>query len=127
MTFNYALISRVLIALLFVVAGIQKIMQFSGTALYIGSLGVPFPEVATALVILVEVPIALAYAWGYRVCYTGGALVAFTVIATILAHRDIQAGMNLVMALKNIAIIGGILATTGACSCQRCMVLNPKA
>ena len=126
MKINYALISRVLIALLFVVAGVQKIMGFAGTAGYIGSLGLPFPEVLTALVILIEVPVALAYAWGYRVCITGGILVAFTVITTILVHRDFSMGANMVMALKNIAIIGGILATTGTCSCGRCEVLNPK-
>ncbi len=126
MKINYPLISRVLIALLFVVAGVQKIMGFAGTAGYIGSLGLPFPEVLTALVILIEVPVALAYAWGYRVCITGGILVAFTVITTILVHRDFSMGANMVMALKNIAIIGGILATTGTCSCGRCEVLNPK-
>lgn len=126
MKINYPLLSRVLIALLFVVAGVQKLMGFDGTAMYIGSLGVPLPVIATVLVILVEIPVALAYAWGYRVCITGGILVGFTVLATILAHRDIATGMNLIMVLKNIAIVGGILATTGTCSCGRCEDLNPK-
>lgn len=126
MKINYPLLSRVLIALLFVVAGVQKLMGFDGTVMYIGSLGVPLPVIATVLVILVEIPVALAYAWGYRVCITGGILVGFTVLATILAHRDIATGMNLIMVLKNIAIVGGILATTGTCSCGRCEDLNPK-
>lgn len=126
MKINYPLLSRVLIALLFVVAGVQKLMGFDGTVMYVGSLGVPLPVIATVLVILVEIPVALAYAWGYRVCITGGILVGFTVLATILAHRDIATGMNLIMVLKNIAIVGGILATTGTCSCGRCEDLNPK-
>lgn len=126
MKFNYPIISRVLIALLFVVAGYQKVTGFDGTVAYVDSLGVPFAAVAVVLAILIEIPIAIAYAWGYRVCITGGILVAFTVLATVLVHRDINAGVNLVMALKNIAIIGGILATTGACSCGRCYELNPK-
>ena len=127
MKINYALLSRVLIALLFVVAGIQKMMGFNEVVAYIGSLGVPLPMIATIIVILIEVPVALAYAYGYRVCITGGILVGFTVLATILAHRDFSIGANMVMALKNIAIIGGILATTGVCSCQRCMVKDtPK-
>lgn len=127
MKFNYPLISRILIALLFVVAGIQKVMGFAGTVTYVESLGVPFPVFAVLLVIIIEVPIALAYAWGYRVCVTGGLLVAFTVLATVLAHRDFNAGVNMIMALKNIAIIGGILATTGTCSCGRCYGLSGKA
>lgn len=126
MKINYPLLSRVLIALLFVVAGVQKLMDFAGTAGFIGSLGVPMATLATALVIIIEIPVALAYAWGYRVCLTGGILVAFTVLATLLAHRDISQAMNLLMALKNVAIIGGILATTGTCSCGRCEVLNPQ-
>ncbi|MFA5132299.1 MAG: DoxX family protein [Candidatus Paceibacterota bacterium] len=145
MKFNYALTSRILIALLFVVAGLQKLginifapstilsslgsigESFNNTAVAIGTLGIPLVSLVTALVIIIEIPVAIAYAWGYRVCITGGILVAFTVVATVLVHRDINSGMNLVMALKNIAIIGGILATTGACSCGRCYTLNPKA
>jgi putative oxidoreductase len=126
MHINYPLLSRVLIALLFVVAGVQKIMGFDGTVTYVGSLGVPLPMIATILIIIAEIPVALAYAWGYKIRITGGILVGFTVIATFLAHRDIATGMNLIMALKNVAIIGGILATTGTCSCGRCEVLNPK-
>ena len=126
MKLNYPLISRILIATLFVVAGVQKIMSFSDTVGYIDSLGVPFAAGITVLVILIETLVAVAYAWGYRVCYTGGILVAFTVVATVLVHGHVASPMDLITVLKNVAIIGGILATTGACSCDRCSVLNPK-
>lgn len=127
MKFNYALLSRVFIALLFVVAGIQKALNFqgpTGTVSFMDSLGIPLPVVATVIVILIEVVVAGLYAYGYRVCYTGGILVAFTVLATVLVHRDFSIPMNVMMALKNLAIIGGILATTGVCSCQRCTVVT---
>ena len=126
MKINYPLVSRILIALLFVIAGVQKITGFAGTVLFVGSLGVPFPVVVTVLSILIELPVAIAYAWGYRVCYTGGILAAYTFLTIVLVHRDIGAGINLIMALKNLAIIGGILATTGSCSCGRCSALNSK-
>lgn len=126
MNLHLPLISRVLIAVLFVAAGVQKAMNFQGTSQMMASLGLPMPAVVAALVILIEVPIALAYAWGYKVRYTGGILAAFTFLTIVLVHRDFSNGMNMVMALKNLAIIGGILATTGACSCNRCDVLNPK-
>lgn len=109
MTKYYGLISRSLIALLFVVAGVQKAMDFANTTAGVASLGVPAATLATILVIVIEVPVALAFAWGYKVKETGWALVAFTALATLLVHRDIGMGMNLVMALKNIAIIGGIM------------------
>ena len=124
MKINYALISRSLIALLFVVAGINKIMGFEGTVGYINSLGVPLPALAAILVIIVEVPIALMFAWGYKVKETGYALIAFTVIATLLAHRDMF-GADMVMVLKNIAIVGGIMAAI-ACMCGNCTTHNKR-
>jgi putative oxidoreductase len=144
MKINYALTSRILIALLFVVAGLQKLginifapstiigalpnmgAAFTGTAGFIGTLGIPMPVLATIIILIIEIPVAIAYAWGYRVCYTGGALVAFVLLVTLIVHRDFSNATNLVMALKNMAIVGGILATTGICSCQRCVKLNPK-
>ena len=41
-------IGRILIALLFVPSGFGKIAGFAGTAGYIASKGVPFPELAAA-------------------------------------------------------------------------------
>ncbi len=120
MKINYALISRILIALLFVVAGVQKIIGFQMIVGYIGSLGVPLPVIATALVIIIEVPVAIAFAWGYRTCIMGMILIAFTLVATLLVHRDFAVAPNMVMALKNIAIIGGIMAAIMACDCGKC-------
>lgn len=124
MKINYALISRSLIALLFVVAGINKIMGFEGVVGYVGSLGVPLPMIATILVILIEIPVALMFAWGYKVKETGYTLIAFTILLTLLAHRDMF-GADMVMVLKNIAIIGGIIAAI-ACVCKDCAVHGKK-
>ena len=119
MKINYGLVSRSLIALLFVVAGIQKILHFGDTVTAITAIHVPFAVLATLIVIIVEVPVALAFAWGYRVCIMGWTLVAYTVLVTILVHGNLQ-GINLIMALKNIAIIGGILLATHGCDCGVC-------
>jgi putative oxidoreductase len=125
MKINYACVSRSLIALLFVVAGVQKVMSFSGITGFVGSLpgfaGLGSPmiaTIATVLVIIIEIPVALAFAWGYRICTTGMILIGFTVLATILVHNNLPADM--VMVLKNIAIIGGILAATSSCNCGKC-------
>lgn len=125
MKINYAFISRSLIALLFVVAGVQKVMSFSGITGFVGSLplfsGLSSPiiaTIATALVIIIEIPVALLFAWGYRLCTTGMILIGFTIAATVLVHNNFPADM--VMVLKNIAIIGGILAATMACTCGKC-------
>ena len=116
------LLSRVLIALLFVVAGYQKLMGFEGFTGMITSLGLPIPMIVAAIGVTIEIPVALLYAWGYKVRWTGGILAAWTLLTIVFVHNDFPA--QLITALKNLAIVGGILATTGACSCNRCDVLN---
>lgn len=125
MKINYSFVSRSLIALLFVVAGVQKAMSFTGMSGFVGSLpgfsDISSPMVAmiaTAIVIIIEVPLALAFAWGYRLCTTGMILIGFTVLATALVHNHWP--MDMVMILKNIAIIGGILGATTMCGCGKC-------
>jgi putative oxidoreductase len=120
MKINYAFVSRSLIALLFVFAGVQKLMEFSGMTTYIGSLGVPLATIVTALVIVIEIPVALAFAWGYRVCAMGSILIGFTILTILVVHHDLNVASNIMMALKNIAIIGGIMATIQACGCEKC-------
>lgn len=116
---NLALVSRSLIALLFVVAGIQKAMHFSETVSSVAALHVPFATLATIIVIFIEVPVALAFAWGYKTCITGWTLIAFTALVTLLVHGNLQ-GLNFIMALKNVAIIGGLLLAAYGCDCGVC-------
>lgn len=123
MKMSYSCVARSLIALLFVVAGYNKLTSFDATAGFIGSLTGTSGMVASllaVLVILVEIPVAIAFAWGYRLCTSGMILIAFTVVATVLVHNHLPA--DLVMILKNIAIIGGILSATCMCSCGKCPV-----
>ncbi len=116
------LVSRSLIALLFVIAGVQKLMNFGATSENIASLGLPAAGLVTLLVIIIEIPVAVAFAYGYKKCATGGTLIAFTVLATLLVHRDWSNSLNMIMSLKNLAVIGGILAVIGGCDCGKCPV-----
>jgi putative oxidoreductase len=123
----YALVSRSLIALLFVVAGIQKIMAFKQTSGFIATL-VPasLAMIVTVLVIVIEIVVALAFAWGYRVCLMGWILAGFTVLATVLVHRDFSVGPNMIMSLKNLAIVGGLLLASAGCGCGTCPASKAK-
>jgi putative oxidoreductase len=109
------LIGRILIAALFLVAGVGKIMGFAGTAGYMAKLGFPAPEVMTALAIVVEAGGAILLIIGWKTRWVAWALVIFTVIATLAAHRfweipDAAQMMNQrIHFLKNLAIIGGLL------------------
>jgi putative oxidoreductase len=111
---NWDTLSRVFIAILFVFAGWGKLNSFEGTTGYIASTlktGQITPAI-TALVIFIEIVVALVYAYGkYKKDVMAYILIAFTVLATIFFHSDLSVNTNVIMALKNLAIVGGIFAT----------------
>ena len=49
-----ALLGRVLLALIFVLAGFQKLFDFAGTIGYMEAAGLPLPTLAAIIAILVE-------------------------------------------------------------------------
>ena len=109
-----ALIGRILVAFLFVPAGFSKLMNFSGTAGYIGSVGLPLPELGAAVAIVVEIGVGLAFLVGYKTRIAALVLAAFTLAASIFFHAFWSApeAMKMVATLlftKNIAVVGGLL------------------
>ena len=117
----FALAGRLLLALVFLPAGISKISGFAGTAGYIASKGLPLPEAGAAIAIAVEVigGLALIAGWGTR--WAALVLAVFTLVASYFFHNywtlpvDQQMIQQL-MFFKNIGIVGGllILAAHGA-------------
>jgi putative oxidoreductase len=108
------LIGRLLLALLFLPAGISKITGFAGTAGYIGSAGLPMPELGAVIAILVEVGGSLALIAGFGTRIAALALAVFTLVATFVFHNfwavpPDQAMMQQLMFYKNIAVVGGLL------------------
>jgi putative oxidoreductase len=115
------LVGRLLLALLFLPAGISKISGFADTVGYIQSGGLPAPQLAAAVAIAIEVGGALALIAGFGTRWAALALAAFTLIATIAFHNfwGVPADMVMMQQLmffKNIAVIGGLLtlAANGA-------------
>lgn len=112
---HYGTIARVLIALMFVVAGVQKLQNFSMFAEGVGTnLGLPLPQVVAALVIFIEIVVAAAFAYGYKVKETAYILIGFVVLTIVLVHNPMKDAGQLGAALKNLALIGGLLAA-GCC------------
>ena len=108
------LVGRILIAALFIPAGIGKIGGFAGTAGYIASKGLPMPQVGAALAIIVEVGVAAALLVGWRTRWAALILALFTLVAAFIFHNywampaDQQMGQSINF-WKNIAIVGGLL------------------
>ena len=104
-----ALVGRVLLALLFVLAGYSKLTGIAGTAGWFGSIGIPFPTVVAVLVGLLELVGGLAIFIGYQTRIAALALAAFTVGATLIAHLDFSDQMQVLLFQKNLSITGGLL------------------
>jgi putative oxidoreductase len=112
-----ALIGRVLLAWLFVPAGWGKIMGFSGTAGYIASKGIPFPEVCAALAVAAELGLGLMLLFGLKARWAALGLALFVAVITPLFHNywampEAQQMMQKQAFNKNLAILGGLLLVT---------------
>jgi putative oxidoreductase len=110
------LVGRLLMASLFLVAGVPKALQGygGGFAKYLGSMGVPYPEVVGILAVGVEVLLPVALILGIFPRISALILIAFTLVATGLAHRfwefpEAAQQAQMTQFLKNIAIVGGLL------------------
>jgi putative oxidoreductase len=109
-----SLIGRLLLAALFLPAGISKIGGFAGTAGYIASKGLPLPEVGAAIAVAVEILGGLALILGFGTRLAALALALFTLVATFIFHNywgvpADQAFVQQLMFYKNIAVVGGLL------------------
>ncbi len=113
----FALLARVLLAALFLPAGISKIAGFAGTAAYIASVGLPLPELGAVIAVVVEVGGGLALLAGYQTRLVALLMAIFTVAAGVFFHAFWTAApeqlmVQQIMFMKNIAIAGGFLALT---------------
>ncbi len=110
------LISRIFLAILFILAGWSKLTGLEGTAQYFGAIGLPMPSVTAVVVGLIEFVGGLAILIGFQTRIAAVVVALFTIGATLVAHMDFAEGMNALMAQKNLAIAGGLLllAVTGA-------------
>jgi putative oxidoreductase len=109
-----ALAARILMALLFLPEGINKINGFSGTAGYIAAAGLPLPELGVALAIVVEVGGSLALLVGFQARWVALIMAIFTVATGFFFHKfwatpTDHAMLEHIMFFKDMAIAGGLL------------------
>jgi len=108
------LLGRILLAHIFLLAGINKISGYAGTQGYMEAMGVP--GMLLPLVILLEIGGALALIIGWQTKWAAYALAAFTLVAALIFHHDFSNQMQTIMFMKNLSMTGGllILAVHGA-------------
>lgn len=109
-----SLAGRLLLALLFLPAGIGKLTGFAGTVAYITSVGLPLPALAAALALSVEIVGGAALIAGFGTRIAALVLALFTLVASFFFHNywALAADQQLMQQLlffKNMAVAGGLL------------------
>ena len=112
------LIGRILLVVLFVWSGFNKLMGLSGTATYIGG-KLPMGAALAPIVALVEIVGGLLIAIGFQTRVASVMLLVFTLLATFIFHDfwnmtgQARSG-NAINFYKNLALMGGFLILIGA-------------
>ena len=108
------LLGRVMLALIFILAGVGKIMDPAGTVGYMQAMGVS--SMLLWPTILLEILGGIAIAVGYKTPLAAIALALFSIAAAVLFHSNFGDKMQMILFMKNIAMAGGLLllAVSGA-------------
>ncbi|MEM6160224.1 DoxX family protein [Erwinia sp. P6884] len=101
------LVARILMPILFIVAGWGKISGYEGTQQYMESMGVP--GFFLPLTILLEFGGGLAILFGFLTRFTAIVTVVFTLLTAVLFHSDASVAGNSINFMKNLSIAGGYL------------------
>jgi putative oxidoreductase len=112
------LAGRILLALIFILSGFDKIVHYAGNAGYMASAGMPLINILLPLAILAELGGGLAIAFGWKTRWAAAALCVFIVPATLVFHAfwaapAAEAQMQMIHFMKNLAIMGGMLVLAG--------------
>lgn len=109
-----ALAGRILMSLIFVLSGFNKITGWSETAAYIASKRMAAVPLFLALAILIELGAGAIVMLGYRARLGALALAILVILTTIIFHNfwavlDAEQERQMIMFLKNLSILGGLL------------------
>ena len=107
-------LGRVLLSAIFLMSGFGKVMDWSGTAGYMASHGMPAIPFLLFMAIVLELGGGLSVLLGFQARWGALALVVFLVPATLIFHAfwavdPAEARMQTINFLKNAAILGGLL------------------
>ncbi|AWH88347.1 DoxX family protein [Limnobaculum parvum] len=120
------LIARILMPILFIVAGYGKLGAYAGTQQYMQAMGVP--GFLLPLTILLELGGGLAVLFGLLTRTTAIFTALFTLLTAFIFHTNFAEGVNQLMFMKNLTIAGGyiLLAVSGPGAFSIDRLLNKK-
>jgi putative oxidoreductase len=102
-------VGRLLLSSLFIWAGVNKLMNPSGTAQYFGSLHIPVPDITVWVVIIIELIGGLAILVGFKTRWAAIVLAVFCLVTAFGVHLPVGDLPNMVNFYKNLVMAGGFL------------------
>ncbi|NML35245.1 DoxX family protein [Paraburkholderia antibiotica] len=108
------LISRVLMMVLFMLFGWNKLVGFSGTVAYMDSLGAPVPAFAAVVAVVMELVVGIAIVLGFYTRPLAFILALYTLGTAFIGHHfwsmaGAEQHNNMIHFYKNVSIFGGLL------------------
>ena len=107
-------VGRLLLALIFIISGYNKIMGWPGVVGAVEAKGLPLPLLFGAGAIVAELGGGLLVAIGYKARFGAAMLILFMIVTTLLFHNfwafeggDYQTQM--INFMKNLSMTGGLL------------------
>ena len=104
-----SLAARVLLSALFLMSGINKILNPADTQQYMASYGMPLTGLFLMGAIALELAGGLSVLLGYKSRWGVIALIIFLIPATLIFHTNFADQMQTIQFMKNLAILGGLL------------------
>lgn len=113
------LVGRALLAQIFLLSGLMKLLHWSETAAHMTAEGLPVAPLFLALAIAIELGAGALVLLGFKARLAALALVLFLVPVTLVFHgfwkyQGEEQQNQLQHFLKNIALMGGLLTLAGA-------------
>ncbi|MDG1074461.1 MAG: DoxX family protein [Methylophilaceae bacterium] len=100
-------LARCMLALIFIIAGLSKMLDLAGTSAYMSVMGV-----SSALLwpsILLEIIGGILLVLGYKTTLVASVLAIFSIVTAVFFHSDFANQIQMILFLKNISIAGGLL------------------
>ena len=101
------LIGRVLISLVFLLSGYNKILNYDGTISWMEGYGVPGFLLWPTIILEIILPILIIV--GYKTQLSAILLAIFCIVTAIIFHLDVTNQMQVIALLKNFGLAGGFI------------------
>ena len=104
-----AALGRLLISVIFVIGGFEKLVGFDGTVGYMAKYGLPLPLLAAIVAVVVELGGGILLILGWQIRLVGLVLAVWSIATAVVAHSNFADTDMAIHFMKNLAMAGGLL------------------